>query len=203
MLFPFVPEEELKGNYYNEEICGFCTTRSETALKLVINKKFLKMYGIFLLGSLFMWGVHLQNRRDFNRHFLGESYSCHLWLFQQWKALERRKYLPRGWAIIKKKERGGGGAIEISCCLSIECPHIKQALVRSLYCRQVCGISYLKSKYSKAKKCLWKKGSVVACWLIEDQILKVEMRRSTRQLVLTKHTEIWGKRLYIMTRDNE
>ena len=30
------------------------------------------------------------------------------------------------------------------------------------------------------------------------------MRRSTRQLVLTKHTEIWGKRLYIMmTRDNE
>ena len=71
-------EEELTGNYYNEEICGFCTTRSETALKLVINKKFLKMYGIFLLGSLFMCGVRLQNRRDFNRHFLGESYSCHL-----------------------------------------------------------------------------------------------------------------------------
>lgn len=100
-------EEELKGNYYNEEICGFCTTRSETALKLVINKKFLKMYGIFLLGSLFMCGVRLQNRRDFNRHFLGESYSCHLWLFQQWKAVERRKYLPRGWAIIKKKEGRG------------------------------------------------------------------------------------------------
>ena len=72
-------EEELKGNYYNEEICGFCTTRSETALKLVINKKFLKMYGIFLLlGSLFMCGVRLQNRHDFNRHFLSESYSYHL-----------------------------------------------------------------------------------------------------------------------------
>ena len=64
-------------------------------------------------------------------------------------------------------------------------------------------MSYLKSKYSKAKKCLRKKGSVVACWLIEDQILKVGIRRNTRQLVLTKHTEIGGKRLYIMTRDNE
>lgn len=122
-------EKELKGNYYNEEICWFCTTRSETALRLVINKKFLKMYGIFLLlGSLFMCGVRLQNRHDFNRHFLSESYSYHLWLFQQWKALERRKYLPRGWAIIKKMERGGGGAIEISCCLSIAPPQIKQAL---------------------------------------------------------------------------
>ena len=85
-----------------------------------------------------------------------------------------------------------------------QCKCSEVILWRSLYCRQVCGISYLKSKYSKAKKCLWKKGSVVACWLIEDQILKVGMRRSTRQLVLTKHTEIWGKRLYIMmTRDKE
>ena len=36
-----------------------------------------------------------------------------------------------------------------------------------------------KNKYSKAKKCLRKKGSVVACWLIEDQILKVGIRRKT------------------------
>ena len=77
--------------------------------------------------------VSLQNRCDFGRRmvsiFFSESYSCHLLLFQKRRALERRKYLPRGWAIIKRKERGGGGAIEISCCLSIECPHIKQALL--------------------------------------------------------------------------
>ena len=36
-----------------------------------------------------------------------------------------------------------------------------------------------KNKYSKAKKCLRKKGSVVACWLIEDRILKVGIRRKT------------------------
>ena len=60
-----------------------------------------------------------------------------------------------------------------------------------------------KNKYSKAKKCLRKKGSVVACWLIEDRILKVGIRRKTVSADKT-YWNLGGKRLYIMmTRDNE
>ena len=54
----------------------------------------------------------------------GEIFSCershrkkfffHLELFRQWKTGERKKVLPRGWTIGKRKDRGGGGAKKIS-----------------------------------------------------------------------------------------
>ena len=40
----------------------------------------------------------------------------------------KKEIFTKGLPIIKKKERGGGGAIEISCCLSIAPPQIKKAL---------------------------------------------------------------------------
>ena len=42
--------------------------------------------------------------------FLGENCICHIWFSREWKAGERKKFVPRGWATVKRKERGGSGA---------------------------------------------------------------------------------------------
>ena len=56
----------------------------------------------------------------------------------------------------------------------------------------------LKSEYCKGKKCREKKESVVACWFIEDQILKTGIQRNTRQSVLTNYIEILEVKGYIL-----
>ena len=40
----------------------------------------------------------------------------------------KKEIFTKGVGNNQKKERGGGGAIEISCCLSIAPPQIKKAL---------------------------------------------------------------------------
>jgi len=54
----------------------------------------------------------LQSRRDIFRastHIV-IKFCRHLEFFGQWKPGERKKVLPRGWTIGKRKDRGGGGA---------------------------------------------------------------------------------------------
>ena len=43
-----------------------------------------------------------------------KKFSRHLEFFRQWKTEERKKLLPRGWTIGKRKDRGGGGTKKIS-----------------------------------------------------------------------------------------
>ena len=49
---------------------------------------------------LYSWEVHVR-------------FHCHLWILQKRKAGERKKLVPRGGAMVKKKENWGGGAIDI------------------------------------------------------------------------------------------
>ena len=57
--------------------------------------------------------LQLHSRLNFGERvlsiFLGENNSCHLWFLQQQKVGERKKFAPRGWAIDKRKRKGGGG----------------------------------------------------------------------------------------------
>ena len=56
----------------------------------------------------------LQSRRDFLcEHSHRKKFSRRLEFFRQWKTGERKKVLPRGWTIGKRKDRGGGGAKKI------------------------------------------------------------------------------------------
>ena len=49
---------------------------------------------------LYSWEVHVR-------------FHCHPWVLQKRKAGERKKLVPRGGAMVKKKENWGGGAIDI------------------------------------------------------------------------------------------
>ena len=59
-----------------------------------------------------------------SKHSHCKNFSWHLEFFFQWKTGERKKVLPKRWAIGKRKDRGGSGAKKFSSFFPSPIPHL-------------------------------------------------------------------------------